>query len=39
MARQLPPGVSEESFQAALAAFTDIVGELWVVTDEAELAK
>ncbi len=39
MARQLPPGVSEESFQAALAAFTEIVGEKWVVSHEAELAK
>ncbi len=39
MARQLPPGVSEESFLAALAAFTEIVGEKWVVSHEAELAK
>ena len=39
MARQLPSGVSEESFQAALAAFTEIVGEKWVVSREAELAK
>jgi 4-cresol dehydrogenase (hydroxylating) flavoprotein subunit len=39
MARQLPPGVSEETFQAALAAFVDIVGDKWVIADEDDLAK
>ena len=37
MARTLPPGVSEQAFAGALAAFVEIVGEKWVISDEIEL--
>ena len=34
----LPPGVSAESFAAAVRAFADIVGEEWVFTRDDDLA-
>jgi 4-cresol dehydrogenase (hydroxylating) flavoprotein subunit len=37
--RTLPPGVSEQDFAAALKEFGDIVGDKWVISDEAELTK
>ncbi len=37
MGRLLPPGVSEENFTAAIAAFTEIVGDKWILSDIAEL--
>jgi hypothetical protein len=35
MPRILPPGVSEQKFLDALHAFSEIVGEKWVSTDDA----
>ena len=39
MPRILPPGVSEQKLADALHAFSEIVGEKWVSTDDAELEK
>ena len=39
MTRILPPGVSDEDFTSALTAFRDVVGDEFVRTGEAELAR
>ena len=39
MTRTLPPGVTEQAFVDALRAFTEIVGEKCVISDEEELHK
>ena len=35
----LPPGVSRETFNAAIARFRAAVGERWVFTKQADLAR
>ncbi len=37
MVRTLPPGVSEQDFDAALARFRDLLGDKWVLSTADEL--
>lgn len=39
MSRTLPPDVTEQDFARALDAFAAVVGEEWVISDPAELAR
>lgn len=39
MTRTLPPGLSEEQFDTALARFREVVGDKWVLSSTEELEK
>jgi len=39
MPRLLPPDVSEQDFDLAIAEFQTIVGDKWVISEPAELAQ
>lgn len=39
MARVLPPGLSEQDFDAAIARFREVVGDKYVTTDDGALAR
>jgi 4-cresol dehydrogenase (hydroxylating) flavoprotein subunit len=39
MSRMLPPGVTQENFESALKEFADVVGDKWLISEQAELTQ